>query len=75
LSRLCGQIDIGNAATEITERIFQGIQQANGTFASEPLMDLQHVAKMLIYKANLPIEANVRFLRVMPAKMPFLGRG
>jgi NADP-dependent 3-hydroxy acid dehydrogenase YdfG len=71
----CGQIDIGNAATEITERMAQGIQQANGTFAAEQRMDVQHVADAVVYMASLPLEANVQFLTVMATKMPFLGRG
>ncbi len=71
----CGQIDIGNAATELTAKIASGAQQANSQFVPETLMDLQHVAKAVIYMASLPLEANVQFLTVMETKMPFLGRG
>jgi NAD(P)-dependent dehydrogenase (short-subunit alcohol dehydrogenase family) len=71
----CGQIDIGNAATELTAKIGSGVQQANGEFAPEPRMDLQHVANAVVYMASLPLEANVQFLTVMATKMPFLGRG
>jgi NAD(P)-dependent dehydrogenase (short-subunit alcohol dehydrogenase family) len=71
----CGQIDIGNAATELTERMAKGVPQANGTMAVEPRMDVQHVANAVVYMASLPLEANVQFLTVMATKMPFLGRG
>ena len=71
----CGQIDIGNAATELTEKIGTGVQQANGEFAPEPRMDVQHIANAVVYMASLPLEANVQFLTVMATKMPFLGRG
>jgi NAD(P)-dependent dehydrogenase (short-subunit alcohol dehydrogenase family) len=71
----CGQIDIGNAATELTARMAEGVPQANGTIAPEPRMDLQHVANAVLYMASLPLEANVQFLTVMATKMPFLGRG
>ena len=71
----CGQIDIGNAATELTARIAQGVPQANGQIAVEPLMDVEHVANAVLYMANLPLGANVLFLTVMATKMPFVGRG
>jgi NAD(P)-dependent dehydrogenase (short-subunit alcohol dehydrogenase family) len=71
----CGQIDIGNAATELTERMAVGIVQANGSTMVEPRMDLKHVADAVVYMANLPLEANVQFMTVMATKMPFVGRG
>jgi len=71
----CSQIDIGNAATQLTERMAAGILQANGSTMVEPRMDLKHVADAIVYMANLPLEANVQFLTVMATKMPFVGRG
>jgi NAD(P)-dependent dehydrogenase (short-subunit alcohol dehydrogenase family) len=71
----CGQIDIGNASTDIAARITQGIEQANGTVMSEPTIDVEHVAKGLVYMAGLPLDANVQFLTIMATKMPFVGRG
>jgi NAD(P)-dependent dehydrogenase (short-subunit alcohol dehydrogenase family) len=71
----CGQIDIGNAATEMTDRMATGIVQANGTKAPEPRMDVKLVADAVVYMANLPLEANVQFMTVMATKMPFIGRG
>jgi NAD(P)-dependent dehydrogenase (short-subunit alcohol dehydrogenase family) len=71
----CSQIDIGNAATELTERMAAGIIQANGSTMVEPRMDLKHVADAIVYMASLPLEANVQFLTVMATKMPFVGRG
>jgi NAD(P)-dependent dehydrogenase (short-subunit alcohol dehydrogenase family) len=71
----CCQIDIGNAATEITARMATGVPQANGTLASEPLMDLIHVSSAVLYMASLPLDTNVQFLTIMATKMPFLGRG
>ncbi len=71
----CGQIDIGNAATEITSKIGTGAPQPNGTVAPEPLMDLSHVASAVLYMASLPLETNVQFLTIMATKMPFIGRG
>jgi NAD(P)-dependent dehydrogenase (short-subunit alcohol dehydrogenase family) len=71
----CGQIDIGNAATDLTAKIGSGVQQANGDIVPEPRMDVRHVADAVIYMAGLPLEANVQFLTVMATKMPFLGRG
>jgi NAD(P)-dependent dehydrogenase (short-subunit alcohol dehydrogenase family) len=71
----CGQIDIGNAATEMTERFSRGMRQANGTTATEPTFDPQHVADAVLYMASLPLDANVQFLTITATKMPFIGRG
>jgi NAD(P)-dependent dehydrogenase (short-subunit alcohol dehydrogenase family) len=71
----CGQIDIGNALTEATARMPQGVPQANGSIAAEPVMDVQDVARAVLYMASLPLEANVLFMTVMATKMPFVGRG
>jgi NAD(P)-dependent dehydrogenase (short-subunit alcohol dehydrogenase family) len=71
----CGQIDIGNAATDMTGRMKKGVPQANGTVMVEPTMDVEHVAQAIVYMASLPLDANVPFLTVMATKMPFLGRG
>jgi NAD(P)-dependent dehydrogenase (short-subunit alcohol dehydrogenase family) len=71
----CGQIDIGNAATEMTERMARGVLQANGQTVVEPRLDLAHVAKAVVYMAGLPLDANVQFMTVMATKMPFIGRG
>jgi NAD(P)-dependent dehydrogenase (short-subunit alcohol dehydrogenase family) len=71
----CGQIDIGNAATDLTARMTQGVPQANGQIAVEPVMDVEHVANAVLYMANLPLDANVLFMTVMATKMPFVGRG
>jgi NAD(P)-dependent dehydrogenase (short-subunit alcohol dehydrogenase family) len=71
----CGQIDIGNAATEMTERMTEGVLQADGTKMVEPRMDVRHVAEAVVYMANLPLDANVQFMTVMATKMPFIGRG
>ena len=71
----CSQIDIGNAATEMTDRIEQGVMQANGALAVEPRMDVAHVAGMLVNIANLPLDANVLFMTLMATKMPLVGRG
>jgi NAD(P)-dependent dehydrogenase (short-subunit alcohol dehydrogenase family) len=71
----CGQIDIGNAATEMTERMTAGVAQADGTRKVEPRMDVRHVAEAVVYMANLPLDANVQFMTVMATKMPFIGRG
>ncbi|MEO5698392.1 MAG: SDR family oxidoreductase, partial [Burkholderiaceae bacterium] len=71
----CGQIDIGNAASEMTERMRSGVPQANGTQMAEPRMDLKHVADAVVHMASLPLEANVQFITVMATKMPFVGRG
>lgn len=71
----CSQIDIGNAATDLTDRMAAGIPQANGTIMKEPLMDVQHVADAVLYMAQLPLESNVQFMTVMATKMPYIGRG
>jgi NAD(P)-dependent dehydrogenase (short-subunit alcohol dehydrogenase family) len=71
----CGQIDIGNAATEMTERMQQGVPQANGSTMVEPRMNVQHVADAVLHMANLPFEANVQFMTIMATTMPFIGRG
>jgi NAD(P)-dependent dehydrogenase (short-subunit alcohol dehydrogenase family) len=71
----CGQIDIGNAATEMTERITRGVMQADGTLKVEPRMDVRHVAEAVLFMANLPLDANVQFMTVMATKMPLVGRG
>jgi NADP-dependent 3-hydroxy acid dehydrogenase YdfG len=71
----CGQIDIGNAATEMAARMAAGVPQASGAIAVEPLLDLDHVARAVIYMAGLPLEANVQFMTIMATKMPFVGRG
>ncbi|MBU0724470.1 MAG: SDR family oxidoreductase [Alphaproteobacteria bacterium] len=71
----CGQVDIGNAATEMTDRMAKGVQQANGEMAIEPRMDAAHVGSSVAYMASLPLDANVQFLTVMATKMPFVGRG
>jgi len=71
----CGQIDIGNAVTEISARMATGTMQANGQIAIEAMMDVQHVANAVVHMASLPPEANVQFMTVMATKMPFVGRG
>ena len=71
----CGQIDIGNAASDMTQRMTTGVPQANGTMMVEPRMDLKHVADAVVHMASLPLEANVQFMTVMATKMPFVGRG
>jgi NAD(P)-dependent dehydrogenase (short-subunit alcohol dehydrogenase family) len=71
----CGQIDIGNADTGWADKFKQGVVQANGQIAPEPVLDLQHVADAVLYMASLPLEANVLTMTVMATKMPFVGRG
>jgi NAD(P)-dependent dehydrogenase (short-subunit alcohol dehydrogenase family) len=71
----CGQIDIGNAATEMTERMKEGVLQADGTTKVEPRMDPAHVGSAVAYMASLPLDTNVLFLTVMASSMPFVGRG
>jgi NAD(P)-dependent dehydrogenase (short-subunit alcohol dehydrogenase family) len=71
----CGQIDIGNAATELTGQMRQGIVQASGRVEVEPTIDVQHVARAVIYMASLPLDTNVLFMTLMATKMPFVGRG
>ncbi|MEO8373287.1 MAG: SDR family oxidoreductase [Candidatus Solibacter sp.] len=71
----CGQIDIGNAATEMTQRMTAGVLQANGSTAVEPRIDVKHVADAVLYMASLPLDANVQVITVMATQMPFVGRG
>jgi NAD(P)-dependent dehydrogenase (short-subunit alcohol dehydrogenase family) len=71
----CGQIDIGNAATEMAARMTTGVPQADGTIAREPTIDPNDVARAVVYMATLPLDANVQFMTVMATKMPFIGRG
>jgi NAD(P)-dependent dehydrogenase (short-subunit alcohol dehydrogenase family) len=71
----CGQIDIGNAETEMTARMKKGVLQATGETAAEPTMDVAHIARAVVYMASLPLDANVLFLTVMATRMPFVGRG
>ena len=71
----CGQIDIGNALTEMAARMASGVPQANGSIAVEPLMDVANVARAVVHMASLPLDANIQFLTVMATKMPFVGRG
>jgi NAD(P)-dependent dehydrogenase (short-subunit alcohol dehydrogenase family) len=71
----CGQIDIGNASTDLTARMAAGVPQAHGGVAVEPVMDVDHVARAVVYMASLPLDANVQFMTVMATKMPYVGRG
>jgi NAD(P)-dependent dehydrogenase (short-subunit alcohol dehydrogenase family) len=71
----CGQIDIGNAATDMTSRMSGGVLQADGSLAPEPTMDVEHVATTVVQMASLPLDANVQYVTVMATKMPFVGRG
>jgi NAD(P)-dependent dehydrogenase (short-subunit alcohol dehydrogenase family) len=71
----CGQIDIGNALTPLAARMAQGVPQANGTVAPEPLFDVKHVADAVLAMARLPLDTNVQFMTIMATKMPFVGRG
>ena len=71
----CGQIDIGNAGTDMANRMANGVPQANGTIAPEPLMNVNQVADAVLHMASLPPEANVQFMTIMATKMPFVGRG
>jgi NAD(P)-dependent dehydrogenase (short-subunit alcohol dehydrogenase family) len=71
----CSQIDIGNAATDMTARMVKGVPQADGSMAVEPVMDVQAVADAVVFMASLPLDANVQFMTVMATKMPFIGRG
>jgi len=71
----CGQIDIGNAATEMTEVMTEGVQQANGSIATEPRIDVDDVTRAILYMASLPLDANVQFMTVIATKMPYIGRG
>ncbi len=71
----CGQIDIGNAATEMAARMERGTAQADGSIAVEPTIDVDHVARAIVYMAGLPLDANVPFMTIMATKMPYIGRG
>ncbi len=71
----CGQIDIGNAASHMTEAMSAGVPQADGSMKPEPTMDVNHVANAIVHMADLPLEANVQFMTIMSTKMPFIGRG
>jgi NAD(P)-dependent dehydrogenase (short-subunit alcohol dehydrogenase family) len=71
----CSQIDIGNAETEMSAKMKKGVPQASGAFAVEPTMDVEHVARAVVYMASLPLDANVLFMTIMATKMPFVGRG
>ena len=71
----CGQIDIGNAATDMTARMTGGVAQADGSMRPEPRMDVEHVARTIVFMAGLPLESNVQFVTVMATKMPYVGRG
>jgi NAD(P)-dependent dehydrogenase (short-subunit alcohol dehydrogenase family) len=71
----CGQIDIGNALTEMTARMSKGVPQADGSVRPEPAIDVAHVAGAVLHMANLPLDANVQFMTIMATKMPFVGRG
>ena len=71
----CGQIDIGNAATEMTQAMSQGVRQADGSLAAEPTFDPRHVAEAVVYMAGLPLDANVQFMTLTATAMPFIGRG
>jgi NAD(P)-dependent dehydrogenase (short-subunit alcohol dehydrogenase family) len=71
----CSQMDVGNATTALAERIAKGVKQANGTVATEPMIDVAHVARAVVYIASLPLDANIQFMTIMATKMPFVGRG
>jgi NAD(P)-dependent dehydrogenase (short-subunit alcohol dehydrogenase family) len=71
----CGQIDIGNAGTEMTERMQKGVPQADGSLKPEPTIDVAHIAAAVVYMASLPLDANVPFMTVMATGMPYIGRG
>jgi NAD(P)-dependent dehydrogenase (short-subunit alcohol dehydrogenase family) len=71
----CGQIDVGNAATEMTRAMSEGVRQADGSLATEPTFDPQHVAEAVLYMAGLPLDANVQFITLTATAMPFIGRG
>ena len=71
----CGQIDIGNAATPMTQRMQRGVPQANGEVKVEPTMDVENVARAIVYMDSLTLDANVQFITVMATQMPFVGRG
>ena len=72
---VCGQIDLGNVATDMTARMKKGVPQPDGSMAVEPTMDVDNVSRMIVYMARLPLDANVQFVTVMATQMPFIGRG
>ena len=72
---VCGQIDIGNAETDLTLRMKNGVPQAHGSIETEPTFDVNHVADMVLFIANLPLDTNVQFITIMASKMPYIGRG
>ena len=72
---VCSQIDIGNALTDLTARMGDGMPQADGSVKPEPTMDIEHVADSIVHMASLPLESNVQFMTIMASKMPFIGRG
>lgn len=72
---VCSQIDIGNAATPMTERMPEGVPQADGSVRAEPVMDIEHIGDAIVHMSNLPLSANVQFMTIMATKMPFVGRG
>jgi len=72
---VCSQIDIGNAATEMAARMQRGTSQADGSMKVEPMIDVDHVARAVVYMASLPLDANVQFMTIMATKMPYIGRG
>jgi len=72
---VCSQIDIGNAATPMTERMPEGVPQADGSVRAEPVMDIEHIGNAIVHMSNLPLSANVQFMTIMATKMPFVGRG
>jgi len=71
----CGQIDIGNAVTPLTERMASGVKQANGSIAPEPRMAVEHCGRAVLFMANLPLDVNIQFMTIMATKMPYIGRG
>ena len=71
----CGQIDVGNAGTEMAERMASGVPQADGSVRAEPLMDVAEVGRAVAHMASLPLDANVQFMTIMATQMPFIGRG
>ena len=72
---VCSQIDIGNALTDLTARMAEGVPQPDGTSRPEPTMDVQHVADAIVQMTEFPLETNVQFMTIMATKMPFIGRG
>lgn len=72
---VCSQVDVGNAATPMTERMSNGVAQANGEVKVEPTFNVDHVGETVLYISNLPLEANIQFVTIMATKMPYVGRG